>query len=167
MKRKRGEYPRTIIPPMQRLYAKVVIDPATGCHLWQGHIGKDGYGRFSLSRFQKSVATHRWTFEQANGPIPPGLVIDHLCRVRHCVNPAHMESVTNTENLLRGDGAAAKNARKTHCKRGHPLEGDNLVSVCTPTGVARQCRICRGLRSRINGLRRQARNAERRAQATQ
>jgi hypothetical protein len=69
------------------------------------------------------------------------LQIDHLCRVRHCVNPAHMEPVTPRENILRSPVAlAAINARKTHCPQGHPLSGANLYR--TPQGF-RACRECR------------------------
>lgn len=69
----------------------------------------------------------------------------HLCRVRHCVNPAHMEPVTIRQNVLRGEGNAAQNARKTHCVHGHPLEGDNLK--VTPKGW-RVCLTCRRERKR-------------------
>ncbi len=60
------------------------------------------------------------------GQIPSGLTLDHLCRVRNCVNPAHLEPVTHRENTLRGDGVTAINARKTSCHRGHPFAGENL-----------------------------------------
>jgi hypothetical protein len=78
-------------------------------------------------------------YELAIGPIPEGLTIDHLCRNRGCVNPAHLEAVTNRTNLLRGDGIAALNARKTHCKRGHEFTPENTYVWREGT---RACRAC-------------------------
>jgi len=92
-------------------------------------------------------------YEALIGPIPEGLVIDHLCRVRNCVNPAHMEPVTNTENVLRGTGPTAVNAQKTHCKHGHPLTPDNLVKRTD----RRECMECRRIREREYKARRRAR----------
>lgn len=85
---------------------------------------------------------HRVTYQAFVGPIPDGLHIDHLCRNRACCNPWHLEPVTRKENILRGEGRAAKNARKTHCKRGHELSGDNLVLVERDRGTFRRCREC-------------------------
>ncbi len=76
---------------------------------------------------------------QLVGPIPDGLYVDHLCRTPACINPAHMELVTNGENVLRGVCPAALNARKTHCKRGHPLDGANLRILVSG---GRNCREC-------------------------
>lgn len=73
------------------------------------------------------------------GPIPEGMDLDHTCRNRGCVNPEHLEPVTTQVNTLRGIGPTAENARKTHCKHGHPLEGDNLY--VDPEGK-RKCRAC-------------------------
>jgi hypothetical protein len=72
------------------------------------------------------------------------LTLDHLCRNKACVNPAHLEPVTNRENVLRGVGLSAENARKTHCKRGHPLSGDNVV--VSKGGRKRRCVACERLR---------------------
>jgi hypothetical protein len=74
-----------------------------------------------------------------NGPIPDGLHLDHLCKVRNCVRPSHLEAVTPRENVMRSDGVASLNARKTHCKRGHPFSGRNLY--VRPNGE-RACRKC-------------------------
>jgi hypothetical protein len=74
------------------------------------------------------------------GPIPDGLVLDHLCRVRNCVRPEHLEVVTFRENVLRGEGSSANRARQTHCYKGHLLEGEN---VYTPHNGKRGCKTCR------------------------
>lgn len=112
---------------------------STRCWVWLGYITPDtGYGKIGR-RY-----AHRIYFEQANGPIPEGLVIDHLCRVRECVNPAHMEVVTNRENVLRGESRSAQQARQGYCKRGHPLFGDNLYEH----NGKRQCRTCRAMHLR-------------------
>lgn len=97
------------------------------------------------------------TFEMMRGGIPEGLTLDHLCRVRRCVNPSHLEPVTNRENILRGNGATAINARKTHCKRGHSLE--NAYVSRNERRTYRVCRVCaiarqrRQVRATIGGKR--------------
>lgn len=113
-----------------------------GCWIWTGALttGKTvrtrgGYGKFSLR--DRNCLSHRVMYEHARGPISG--TIDHLCRNRACCNPAHLEDVPNRTNLLRGQGIMAQHARKTHCKRGHPLAGHNLMLV--PGG--RMCRECR------------------------
>lgn len=88
---------------------------------------------------------HVVSYVAHRGQIPDGLVLDHLCRVRNCVNPAHLEPVTNRENILRGDSPSAQNARKTRCIRGHELSGENLYQK--PDGN-RQCRECQRMHDR-------------------
>ena len=125
----------------ERFWSKVQPEPNSGCWLWSGACNSGGYGQFFIHG--KQVMAHRWIYEQLRHPIlndPPAAVIDHLCRVRCCVNPAHMEVVTNRINILRGIGYTAENARKTHCPSGHPYSGDNLY--VDPDG-SRECRICR------------------------
>lgn len=134
--------------PAARFWAKVnktgpVPDyaPDLGpCWLWLAAKNK-GYGCFGVTG--KMVLAHRYAYELAIGPIPSGLTIDHLCRTPSCVNPAHLEPVTHRENVLRGVGPTAQQARKTHClPGGHPLSGDNLY--LRPNGK-RECRTCRRL----------------------
>lgn len=72
---------------------------ATPCHLWLRSVNKDGYAM--VTREGKARTAHRWFYEQANGPVPEGLTLDHLCRQRHCVNPAHLEAVPLRENIWR------------------------------------------------------------------
>ena len=90
-----------------------------GCIIWTGASGSHGYGTVRVAG--KYHSAHRWAYGNKMGDIPRGLVIDHLCRVRLCVNPYHMEPVTHRENVLRGTGPTALNAAKTHCDRGHEL----------------------------------------------
>lgn len=110
---------------------------ATGCIRYLGAVDRYGYGKTSVG--SKTVSTHLAAWREIYGPVPAGLTLDHLCRDRRCWNPLHLEPVTNRENLLRGHGVAAKNARKTHCKRGHALSGGNLR--VKPNG-SRVCRAC-------------------------
>jgi len=127
---------------MQRFWSKV--NKTDTCWLWTACIQTGGYG---LSWYNgRNVLAHRLSYELLKGEIPKGLTIDHLCRVRHCVNPDHLEVVTNKENVLRGEGLSAINSRKTHCKRGHPLSGDNLYRH--PKGE-RHCRACKKLRGKL------------------
>ena len=106
------------------------------CWLWRGYIDPKGYGRFYWNK--REGRAHRFSYETFIGPIPDGLTIDHLCRVRHCVWPDHLEAVSSRINILRGAGISARNARKTHCKRGHPLSGGNLYV----NSGSRFCREC-------------------------
>jgi hypothetical protein len=117
---------------------KVVL-AETDCWLWGEYVKPDGYAVFRIPRAEK-VPAHRFAYESFRGPIPEGLTLDHLCRVRHCVNPWHLEPVTQRENILRGMGPPALNSRKTHCKRGHSLGSDGSVYI-NPKGE-RICRVC-------------------------
>lgn len=132
----------------ERFWAKVDKESSPdGCWLYFGFLDKDGYGVFRVG--EKNVRAHRFSYELATGSIPDGLTIDHVvnngCTNRNCVNPSHLEPVTTRINILRGDGEAAKNARKTHCLNGHPLEGQNLIIQKWPDGSikGRGCRICK------------------------
>ena len=125
-----------------RFLAKVVVSP-NGCHLWQAYINRGGYGQFRVGT--RTVLAHRFAYELSVGLIPEGLQIDHLCRVRDCVNPAHLEPVTNRENALRGIGPTALNAVKTSCSAGHLYDEANTY---TTTGGWRQCRTCNAARER-------------------
>lgn len=92
-----------------------------GCWLWQGPLDKDGYGTFYLRR--KNRKAHRVGWFLLHGPIPEGLVVNHKCNHRHCVNPQHLNLLTVRENALEDSrGLGAVNARKTHCPRGHAYD---------------------------------------------
>lgn len=105
---------------------------------WPWPLSRDkGYGLTWVAG--KLVKAHRAAYELLVGPIPPGLQIDHLCRNRACVNPSHMEPVTQHVNILRGVGFAAVNAIKTHCPQGHPYDETN--TKISKKG-RRHCRTC-------------------------
>jgi hypothetical protein len=132
--------PIEVEPPSEaeRFWDKVDLGTGVGCWIWTGsEAGGDGYGGFWSNG--RTVRPHRWAYEHLVGPIPDDLPLDHLCRVRLCVNPAHLEPVTVAENLYRSDAPAAVNRMKTHCLRGHQLTGENLY--VRPNGQ-RQCRTC-------------------------
>jgi hypothetical protein len=99
------------------------VQKTSECWLWTGHVA-GMYGRIRVGGHREQV--HRFSYELHVGPIPDGLVLDHLCRNHRCVNPAHLEPVTQGMNVLRGESPAARQARQTECVRGHLLAGDNL-----------------------------------------
>lgn len=116
-----------------------LVDKQDGaCWLWTGYITEKGYGRHEFGGTKWRV--HRLSYELVNGAVPKGLVLDHLCRVRNCVNPEHLEAVTHKENTLRGNGISAINSRATSCPRGHAYDEANTY-IC-PRG-RRECRACR------------------------
>lgn len=119
-------------PPEARLFARV--DKTETCWLWTGPVNSYGYGRLAINGHQ--VMAHRLSYEFFVGPIPEGLTLDHLCRVRRCVRPEHLEPVTNAENVLRGESFVAVNKTKTHCPKGHVYDEAN-------TRVYRGRRHCR------------------------
>ena len=102
----------------------VLPEPNSGCWLWDGYISESGYGRFSPKWKMAPFYAHRYSYEIYKGPIPAGMTIDHLCRVRCCVNPDHLEPVSYAENIRRGLLVELR-APRTHCKVGHELkDGD-------------------------------------------
>lgn len=115
-------------PLIARFREKYTVNEVTGC--WEWHVLPKGsaYGYLGVSGTPRHA--HRVAYELFIGPIPEGLVIDHLCGVARCVNPAHLEAVTQQENRRR------QVERQTHCRQGHPLSGPNLALV-------RVCRTCR------------------------
>lgn len=128
-----------------RIFEKIHFEPNTGCWLWTASRTPKGYGRVRLSHPRRMMeSAHRVVYELLVGPIPDGREIDHLCRVRHCVNPSHLQPVEQRTNLLRGISPCAINGRKTHCIRGHPLSGPNLRLV----KLGRGCRACKRLTNR-------------------
>lgn len=133
-----------------RFEMNVVRDDG-GCWSWTASTS-GGYGDFMVGG--KRTKAHIAAYEHCIGPVPDGMELDHLCRNRACCNPEHLEPVTHQVNVLRGEGIAAVNARKTECKRGHSLAGDNLG--INPTSGTRFCRICAQETKRAYQARRRA-----------
>lgn len=132
---------RANIPANRDRYIPQDRGYTTPCWIWQGPL-TTGYSRFSVEG--RLVLGHRWFYERANGAIPAGLVLDHLCRQRACVNPDHLEPVTARENILRGEGMGARFARRTHCAAGHPFTEDNTyVLRAGQRAGSRVCRTCK------------------------
>ncbi len=125
-----------------RLWRRIQPCPMSGCWIWTGCATPKGYGYASRpGPPRKPFYVHRWTYEIANGGLPPAdMELDHLCRQPSCCNPLHLEAVTCRENALRGIGWAAINAAKTHCRHGHEYTVENTLR--NPDGT-RRCKICR------------------------
>lgn len=126
-----------ILPP--HIARKIAMEP--GCWRWMAAVDDKGYGRVG---FEGAVRlAHRVVYALFRGPIPDGFTLDHLCRNRACVNPAHLEPVTSRENTVRGMGPTAINTRKTQCPRGHT---DYVARTSEPG--KRKCRTCRAADTR-------------------
>jgi len=125
----------------ERFWKRTYPIPFSGCWLWVGRVDKLGYGQFDADA--RGNKAHRYAYQHLVGPVPAGLELDHLCRVRACCNPQHLEAVTHAENMRRG-----AHALKTHCPSGHAYADDNTFIRPDPKGdvqrVCRQCRIERG-----------------------
>jgi hypothetical protein len=157
--RRRGVLTLAYRPTLEeRFWAKV--NKTETCWLWTGASSQLGYGRLWVNG--KWPQAHRLAYEWLVGPIPPGLVLDHLCRRPACVNPTHLEPVTQRENVARGVGpqvVSAMRQAQTHCKRGHEFTEANTYMY----RGSRCCRTCNKLKCRRQYYERQAR---RRAEET-
>ena len=129
---------------IRRFLSQVSPEPNTGCWLWTGLLGNSGYGNFSV--MGRNCTAHRFAYVVLAGkPEIEGLSIDHLCRQKTCVNPDHMEMVTQAENVYRASGPASRNHVATHCIRGHEFNEQNTRLVRSdryPGRIHRSCREC-------------------------
>jgi len=114
------------------------IDKTDSCWLWTRPLNGHGYAQLKYQGVW--YRAHTYVYEALVGVISDGLQLDHLCRVRHCVNPEHLEPVTSRENTLRGEGITAKLARRDSCNHGHKFTSEN---VYVGTDGYRRCRTCR------------------------
>jgi hypothetical protein len=131
-----------ILTVVQRVRFLEHVAKTATCWLWTSRTDDFGYGHFKVKG--RSLKAHRvaWTIER--GPIPDDKTLDHICRNPRCVNPAHLALISNKENILRGVSPTALNARRTHCKNGHELGGNNLAV----NHGRRECIQCRRARCR-------------------
>jgi hypothetical protein len=129
----------------ERFWSYVAVGTDDECWPWTGALGGRCAYRYGQMRVAGSCAyAHRLSYTLAHGPIEPGLVIDQLCRNTRCVNPSHLEAVTQRDNLLRGKTITARNAAVTQCPAGHSYTGTNTYM----DGNKRVCRTCKRDRNR-------------------
>lgn len=134
----------------ERFWARVEKRGPEECWLWTGPLNRSGYGGIGV-RGARNVGAHRVAYELLVGSIPEGLHIDHLCRVRHCVNPAHLEPVTAQENMRRGvihERRGAHERAKTHCKNGHEFTPESVVNRSRGGRDCKECHRAREERKR-------------------
>jgi hypothetical protein len=130
------------LPP--RVSNKILIEPNSGCWLWTAALSQAGYGRIFFDGENRMAP--RVVYELLKGPIPEKLFLDHLCRTRCCVNPNHLEPVTNRENCLRGEN---RNRNKTHCIHGHLFNDENTYICAWKGRTWRMCKTCQLIRNQF------------------
>lgn len=137
----RSRYIETARRVPDMAYQRVELSDS-GCWLWTGKVGKNGYGR--VHHPAGELYAHRLFFTYYFGLPADGLQLDHLCRVRRCVSPDHLEAVTARENVLRGQSACAENAQKDECVHGHSLADAYVLTRRNGERVCRECSRQRG-----------------------
>jgi len=157
----------TRAPLEERFWRYVAPDPNSGCWLWMG-AASVGYGVLHDQDKGSNglILAHRVSYLLHKGPIPPGLEIDHRCRMRCCVNPDHLEAVTHKENCARG--IAVQRVREynraiTHCPAGHEYSAENTyLAVRRNGGTSRHCRACAKARGPAQNKRKREARARKR-----
>lgn len=136
----------TVADLLDRISTKYEVDEESGCWLWTASLDPKGYGQISSGgRGGKLMRAHRAVWLATVGPLEVDEVLDHLCSVRHCINPDHLDPVSVGENNRRGNGWSGKNAKKTHCPQGHLYIEENTYRY----GSTRMCRECMRARDRV------------------
>lgn len=125
------------IPVLERFLSYICFDEV-GHWLWTGKLNQDGYAR--IKYYGRMIMAHRLSYEIFIRPLIEGQEIDHLCRVRHCINPDHLEAVVHKVNMERSPSFAERKARTTHCPYGHPYSGENLIFRAKDK--SRHCKAC-------------------------
>ena len=141
--------PRPLGDVLERILNSYIPEPNTGCWLWTGYVDRKGYGTIGIgSRVEDkhgrcTYRAHRIAYQLLVGQIPEGLVLDHICRERSCINPRHLQVATHRENLFAHGSIAPskKNKEKTHCPHGH-----SYVNPIVVKSGARVCRTCHNAR---------------------
>lgn len=144
---KRGMKPR---PASERFHGKYAIDPETGCWNWTGYVAEHGYGTIGETVApgrSRSLYAHRISYEIHKGPIPEGLVVDHMCNNRRCVNPDHLQAITHRENVLRSPHPLFARRRVGLCIRGHDMTDPTNVYI-RPDNGRKMCKACTRIRQR-------------------
>jgi len=143
--------------PFEKVMSRVDKQPG-GCWLYTGALMADGYARVKDASSDHALLVHRVVYEEITGQIPADLVLDHLCRVRHCVNPQHLEPVTGPENIRRG--VRARLGERTHCAEGHEFTPENTILQRRRTqsgvSVTPVCRTCKNAYYRAKAKQRKA-----------
>lgn len=127
-----------------RLLDKSMPEPNTGCWFWMGDTVKGGYGRTTIGRVK--VLSHRASYECFVNKIPKGLTVDHKCNQPNCINPQHLEAITQYDNTMKGKSFSTINAQKTHCPKGHEYNQENTFYY--KINARRDCKICMKERGR-------------------
>lgn len=135
----------------ERFWSKCTPEPNSGCWLWLAATIR-GYGVIGMSKSKKTMLAHRFAYSALVAPIQGGLTIDHLCKTECCVNPAHMEPVSNAENVRRSTAREAtriRHAAVTHCPAGHEYTPENTYTKFQRNleHTNRQCRACARMRT--------------------